>query len=98
MGCDSNPHHAAWGSTNCNDRGESLHEFLNSTNVEILNRGNESTFCNASKQEVTAITLGSYGLLESITGWEVSRKPSLLDHRHILFTPGLLSGTHDQEP
>ena len=86
MGCDSNPHHAAWGSTNCNDRGESLHEFLNSTNVEILNRGNESTFCTVSRQEVIDITLGSYRLLESITGWEVSQKPSLSDHRYILFT------------
>jgi len=35
---------------------------------------------------VIDITLGSYGLLESITGWEVSREPSLSDHRHILFT------------
>ena len=32
------------------------------------------------------ITLGSYGLLESITGWEVSQELSLSDHRHILFT------------
>ena len=31
-------------------------------------------------------TLGSYGLLESITGWEVSRELSLSYHRHILFT------------
>jgi len=35
---------------------------------------------------VTDITLGSYGLLESITGWEVSWEPSLSDHRHSLFT------------
>ena len=34
---------------------------------------------------MTDITLGSYGLLESITGWEVSFKPSMSDHRHILF-------------
>jgi hypothetical protein len=36
--------------------------------------------------EVIAITLGSFGLLESIKSWEVSSEPSLLDHRHILFT------------
>jgi hypothetical protein len=35
---------------------------------------------------VIDITLGSYGLLESIACWEVSQEPSLLDHRHILFT------------
>jgi len=79
--------HTAWGSTKCDGRGESLLQFLNSSNLEILNRGNESTFCNASRQEVIDITLGSYGLLESITGWEVSQEPSLPDNRHILFTP-----------
>jgi len=35
---------------------------------------------------VTDTTLGSLGLLESITSWEVSSEPSLWDHRHILFT------------
>jgi hypothetical protein len=44
VGCDSNAHHTAWGSTNCNRRGEALTEFLNSSNLEILNRGNEPTF------------------------------------------------------
>jgi hypothetical protein len=35
---------------------------------------------------VIDITLGSYGLLEIITDWEVSLEPSLSGHRHILFT------------
>ena len=61
-------------------------EFLNYVNLEILNRGNESTFRSGSRQEVSDITLGSYGVLESITGWKVSLEPSLSDHRHILFT------------
>jgi len=86
VGCDSNAHHTAWGSTNCNGRGEALMEFLNSSNLEILNWGNESTFCSGSRQEVIDIILGSYGLLESITGWEVPLEPSLSDHRHILFS------------
>ena len=86
VGCDSNAHHTAWGSTNCNGRGESLLQFLNSSNLEIHNGGKEPTFCNISRQEVIHITLGSYGLLGSIAGWEVSREPSLSDHRHILLT------------
>jgi len=32
------------------------------------------------------ITLGSFGLLEIITNWEVYFEPSLSGHRHILFT------------
>ena len=85
VGCDSNAHHTAWGSTNCNSRGEALMEFLGSSNLEILNRGNEPTFSNAVRQGVLDITLVSYGLLDNIADWEVSSEPSLSDHRHILF-------------
>jgi hypothetical protein len=46
IGCDSNAHHTAWGSTNCNGRGEALVEFLDASSLEILNRGNEPTICN----------------------------------------------------
>jgi hypothetical protein len=86
VGCDSNTLHSAWGSTDCNSRGEALMEFLNSSNLEILNRGGEPTFCSGNRLEVTDITLGTFRLLESITDWEVSSEPSLSDHRHILFT------------
>jgi len=69
VGCDSDAHHSAWGSTNYNGRKEALIKYLNSSNLDILNRGNESTFCSGVRQEVIDITMGSYGLLESITGW-----------------------------
>jgi hypothetical protein len=55
-------------------------EFLNSSNLEILNRGSEPTFCSGNKLEVIDITLGTFRLLESITDWEVSSEPSLSDH------------------
>ena len=61
-------------------------EYLNSSNLAILNQGNDSTYCSAGRLEVFEITLWSFGLLESFKGWEVSSEPSLLDHRHILFT------------
>jgi hypothetical protein len=61
-------------------------EFLSASNLEILNRGNEPTFCSSQRLEVIDITLGSFGLLDSIIGWEVFSEPSLSDHRHILFT------------
>ena len=86
IGCDSSANHTAWGSTNCKDRGKALVEFLNYSNLEILNQGNEPTFCSGSRLQVIDITLGSFGLLESITSWVVSSEPSLSDHRHILFT------------
>ena len=61
-------------------------EFVNYSNLEILNRGNEPTFCSGIRLEMIDIALGSLRLLESIIGWEVSSEPSLSDHRHILFT------------
>jgi len=75
VGCDSNEHHSVWGSTNCNSRGEALMEFLNTTNLEILNQGNEPTFCSGGRLEVIDIILVSLRLLESIIGWEVSSEP-----------------------
>jgi hypothetical protein len=86
VGCNSNAHHSVWGSTNCNSRGEAMVEFLNSSKLDILNWGNEPTFCIGGRLEVTDITLGSLRLLESIICWEVSSEPALSDHRHILFT------------
>ena len=85
---DSDEHRTAWGSTNCNSRGEALVEFLNSSNLEILNRGIEPTFRSGSRFEVIDITLGPLGLLESITDWEVSLEPSLSDHKHIFTSRG----------
>jgi hypothetical protein len=55
VGCVSNAHHTAWGSTNCIGGGESLIEFLNFLYLEIFNRGSESTFCSASRQEVLTL-------------------------------------------
>ena len=85
IGCDSNCHHMVWGSASYNVRGVALLKFLNSTNLEILNQGNDPTFCNSRRLEVIDITLGFLRLLESIKGWEVSSEPSSSDHRYILF-------------
>ena len=57
-------------------------EFLNSTNLKILNRGNKPTFCSGVRLEVIYITLGSLRLLESFISWEVSSESN---HSHILF-------------
>jgi hypothetical protein len=61
-------------------------EFLNSSNLESPNQGNEPNFCSGSRLEVIDITLGSYKLVESFTGWEDLSEPSLSDQGHILFT------------
>jgi hypothetical protein len=44
IGCDANSHHVAWGSTDTNSRGAAALEYIASSNLEFLNRGNELTF------------------------------------------------------
>jgi hypothetical protein len=61
-------------------------EFLNTTTLEILNRGNEPTFCSGGRLEVIDIALESLRLLNSFIAWEVSSEHSLSDHGHLLFT------------
>lgn len=85
IGCDPNPQNTLRASTDCNNRWVALLEFLNSLNLEILNQGSGPTFCNNRRLEVLYITPGSCGLMESITGWEVSSEPSLSGHRHMQF-------------
>jgi hypothetical protein len=97
VGCDSNAHHAAWGSTDCNGRGETLVEFIDVSCLEFLNRGNEPSFCNGYRSEVIDITVGSFGLVHNIENWAVSMKPSLSDHRPILFTLRCSAGTSELE-
>ncbi|KAL6421247.1 hypothetical protein ACFW04_013662 [Cataglyphis niger] len=62
-------------------RGRLFLEYLVATDLEILNRGNESTFQNVLKREVFDLTLCSRNLVTEIVEWQVSYEPSLSDHR-----------------
>jgi hypothetical protein len=54
-----NSHHVAWGSTDTNSRGSALLEHFASSNLEILNRGNEPTFVTRTRYEVSLSTLST---------------------------------------
>jgi len=99
VGCDANSQNMVWDSTNCNDRGVALLEFLNFMNLEILNQGNDSTFCSARRLEVM-IPWGPLDSWKNFKTWEVSSEPSLSFHRHTLYSVhfgGLHTSTPDQE-
>ena len=85
IGCDANAHNLVWGSTDNNDRGESLLEYLLLEGVHILNKGNKPTFMNAIRGEVLDLTLCSKSLTDYIEEWHVSDEESLSDHKHIRF-------------
>ena len=73
---DSNSHHTAWGSSECNARGIRLLEYLATTGLEIANIGAEPTFVAGNKRTVIDIglTLASGSLMQDIHAWEVSKE------------------------
>nr|XP_012217537.1 PREDICTED: uncharacterized protein LOC105669249 [Linepithema humile] len=85
MGCDANAHHTVWGSSDTNERGRKVLEFLASTDLEILNTRDEPIFCTIARKEVLDITVCSRQLIQKVVEWRVSTEPSLSDHRQITF-------------
>lgn len=83
IGGDANAHHTIWGSSDINERGESLFNFILSTRLLIGNRGNEPTFVIRNRQEVLDITLISDSLLDRVANWRVLNEHSFSDHRFI---------------
>ena len=85
VGADANSHNAAWGSTDTNDRGDHLLDYILSTNLQICNVGEKPTFSNSIRQEVIDITLASIGIERKISDWRVSDKENFSDHNTITF-------------
>jgi hypothetical protein len=85
IGYDAHAHHTLWGSTGDNPRGESLMEYLVSSNLNILNHGNKPTFVVSNRLEVIDLTLGTKEIVNLVTNWHVSDETSLSDHRYICF-------------
>lgn len=82
---DVNAHHHMWGSTDNNERGESLMEYIISSNLVICNRGYEPTFITRNRQEVLDVTLVTEGISGEISEWKVLDVHSFSDHRYISF-------------
>jgi len=93
LGCDSNAHHILWGISDINLRGYELAEFLATTDLEILNRGNEPTFVTRSRNEVLDVTFSTRNFVDRIEGWHVSPEESLSDHKEIRFGIKLSAGS-----
>ena len=86
MGCDANSHHTCWGSSNVNNRGDALLDYLVTTDLDILNVGAKPTFVTAVRQEVIDLSLATANIVSDISGWRVSDEESLSDHRYIKFS------------
>ena len=86
VGADANSHNAAWGSSDTNDRGDKLLDYILSTNLQICNVGNKPTFSNSIRQDVIDITLATVGIERRISDWRVSDKENFSDHNTINFS------------
>jgi hypothetical protein len=88
IGCDANTHHTLWGSTGKNPRGGRFAEFLGTSNLNILNPGNEPNFVVCNRMEVIDLTLGTNKIGNLVSIWHASDEPFLSDHRYICFEIG----------
>ena len=86
VGTDANSHNVVWGSTDNNQRGESLLDYIMSSHMHICNVGNKPTFTNAIRSEVIDITLATAGIDHAMQGWKVSNQETFSDHKRIEFS------------
>lgn len=92
-GCDSNAHHSAWGSKGYDNRGYGILDFINVSDLTILNLPGKHTYdCiknfragPARVQDSIDLTLATDLIARKITDWEVSDDYSFSDHKYIDF-------------
>jgi hypothetical protein len=90
LGIDANTHHFLWGSMDINPKGESLMEYMVSTNLNILNKGNKPTFLSVRRRQVIDLTLGTTLVGNLVSDWHVKNLfltidtyVSKLNHRYL---------------
>lgn len=93
IGMDANAHHSTWGSSDTNNRGEFLFQFISNHNLVTLNVGNKPTFVNRIRTEVIDITITTQGMIKHIHEWKVlDQIVSLSDHNYISFNVNFKPG------
>lgn len=65
-----------YGSTNNNERGLELLDYLQTTDLMALKRGNHPTFHDATRTEVMDFTFASERLADKVVDWRVSSEVS----------------------
>ena len=64
---------------------EHIHEYLATTELEIVNRGCEYTFYSGNKRSIIDITVTTRSLLPFLHDWHVENQDTMSDHRQISF-------------
>jgi hypothetical protein len=84
IGCDANAQHTTWGSSNINNRGESLFSFM-AINLDIINKRNRPTLFTCNRQEAIDVTIATIYVGNFVKDWHVTEEVSCSDHRYIQF-------------
>lgn len=82
---DSNAHSTLWGCGISNERGTILEDYLIELGVNLLNKGNESTFSSPVGSSIIDITFTSSILEPFLKNWHISKIPSFSDHKYLIF-------------
>ena len=82
IGMDSNSHSTLWNCKETNARGRALENFIFQCNIEILNKGSDSTFVSSRYSTIIDLTL-AIGSTNDVASWSVIKKYQFSDHRLI---------------
>ncbi len=79
---DANAYNTVWGSSDTNDRGESLLNFILISNLAIANRGEEPTYMGPISKNILDVKLHTITIINAEDS-EVLRKHSFSDHNYV---------------
>lgn len=82
---DFNAHFPSWGSPKEDKRGEILADMIATTNFNICNIVNESTFVRGASRTHIDIALASKNLMSHVKNWRVLDEESLSLHSYIMY-------------
>ena len=78
-----NAKHRIWWCQKHNQRGNTLSEFLATTELQIVNKGCKYEFCSGNKRSVIDIMLATRSLLPYLHDYQVDSQDTMSDHRQI---------------
>ena len=100
VGGDFNSHHSLWGSARSDQRGNSICDFLASSNTFLVNSGDDPTFFTTREGRIFKsfidLTIVSQNLSPFVSSWIVSDCVSTSDHRPIIIELNL-KPSHDSK-
>jgi hypothetical protein len=84
-GFDANTHHTSWRSSDKNNGGVPLFNYVMANGLDIIKRGNRRTFVTIKRQTVIDNTIAMLYAGNFVKDWHVTHEINSSDHRYIRF-------------